>query len=38
MTVMCLQVAAVQATYQTCFEDMQYMEEKSWALLSGRKR
>lgn len=37
-TVTCVQVATVQTSYQTCFEDMQCMQENSWALLSGRKR
>lgn len=37
-TVICVQVATVQTSYQMCFEDVQCATEKSWALLTGRKQ
>ena len=37
-TLNCVQVPIVQKMYETSFQDMQYTEEKAWALLSGTKR
>ena len=33
-----LQVERVQAAYSNSFDQLQHMEENSWALLTGMKR